>query len=304
MERQPIKGVFAAAVTPLRSDYSPDLDQIPGFLEFLAQRGCHGALVLGTTGEGTAFSPLERGDIFTAAARVRERVPDFKLLAGTGTPSLQETIDLNRVAFDQGFDGVVVLPPYYHRDVGEAGLGRWFSEVIDRSVPSDGLLFAYHIPSVSGVPIPTTLLQSLHDRHPKQFSGLKDSSGDPAHAEHLGATFHSQLAVFNGNDRHFGLALEHDAAGCITAPANIISPLLRELWDRAETKGDVQGIQEEISSARSILDRYPPAAPLLKALLAEHFGFPAWPVRPPLMPAPASSVDEALQSLLGGGVLR
>ena len=51
----PLAGVFAAAVTPLRSDFSPDLNVLPSLLGFLAGRGCHGILLLGTTGEGPSF---------------------------------------------------------------------------------------------------------------------------------------------------------------------------------------------------------------------------------------------------------
>ena len=57
---QTLSGVYAAAVTPIHSDGSPDLEGIETLLEFLAKRGCHGVLILGTTGEGPSFSPLER----------------------------------------------------------------------------------------------------------------------------------------------------------------------------------------------------------------------------------------------------
>jgi 4-hydroxy-tetrahydrodipicolinate synthase len=83
-----LAGVYAAALTPLKADYSPDLQAIPGLLDFLARRGCHGALILGTTGEGPSFSPDERVEIFRAALEIRKLQPDFHLLAGTGTPSL------------------------------------------------------------------------------------------------------------------------------------------------------------------------------------------------------------------------
>jgi 4-hydroxy-tetrahydrodipicolinate synthase len=111
MSRASLSGVYAAAVTPLKPDFSPDADAIPHLLGFLAGRGCHGALMLGTTGEGPSFSPAERDGIWRAAMRVRQEHPDFRLLAGTGTPSLTETIDLTRLAFELGFDGVVTLPP-------------------------------------------------------------------------------------------------------------------------------------------------------------------------------------------------
>ena len=91
------QGVFAAAVTPLNSDFTPDIDSLPEFLSFLAQRGCHGALILGTTGEGPSFSYVERKIIYQAAINVRHIHPSFQLLAGTGSPSLQDTININHL---------------------------------------------------------------------------------------------------------------------------------------------------------------------------------------------------------------
>ncbi|HJS29465.1 MAG TPA: dihydrodipicolinate synthase family protein, partial [Anaerolineales bacterium] len=254
MNPRPLQGVFAAAVTPLLDDFSPDADRIPELLSFLAVRGCHGALILGTTGEGPSFSPLERRAIFAAAARVREVQPEFVLLGGTGTPSLQETVELNRTAFELGFDGVVVLPPYYYRNAPEEGLLAWFTEVIRQSVPTGGALLGYHIPAVSGVPITINLLRSLSDRFPRQFAGLKDSSGDADHALALGQEFSPSLAVFNGNDSLFNLALTTGAAGCITAPANLISPMLRRMWDSAGDAPRRDEIEGEIEVARRILD--------------------------------------------------
>ena len=125
----PLSGVYAAAVTPLNPDQTIASEDIPEYLAFLAKRGCHGALLLGTTGEGPSFAVEERITIFKAGARIREEYPDFRLLAGTGTPSLEETIYLTKAAFDLGFDGAVVLPPYYFHQATTNGLFSWFHEL-------------------------------------------------------------------------------------------------------------------------------------------------------------------------------
>ena len=53
----PLAGVYAAAVTPLNNDSTLDLESVPRLLTFLASRGCHGAVLFGTTGEGPSYSP-------------------------------------------------------------------------------------------------------------------------------------------------------------------------------------------------------------------------------------------------------
>ena len=294
MAKSPLCGVFAAAVTPLNPDYSPALSDLPPLLDFLARRGCHGALILGTTGEGPSFSPAERRLIWQAAMKVREAHPDFRLLAGSGTPSLEETIELTRTAFDLGMDGVVVLPPYYFRKAGEEGLFAWFSQVLKRAVPSQGAFFGYHIPSVSGVPLSLDLLARLKEAFPFRFAGIKDSSADAQHAIQLGERFGEDLVVFNGNDPLFSLALQNHASGCITALANLASPKLRKVWEAHQRGETDEPAQADLKVARSLMDRYPPASPLLKALLAWQFRFPRWTVKPPLTPLPAEVEEKVL----------
>jgi len=292
-----LRGVYAAAVTPLKPDGAPDLQALPQFLDLLARRGCHGALVLGTTGEGPSFSAQERVDIFEAAVRVRQTQPDFRLLAGTGTPSLEETTGLVRKAFEFGFDGVVVLPPYYYRKAGEEGLFTWFAELFRRAVPSDGNLFYYHIPGMTGIAVSQDFIARLLDAYPNQFAGLKDSSAESCQAIELGRRFGEDLLVLNGTDRLFSLALEAGASGCITALANLASPELRRVWD-AQQRGDAcPEAQDHLDAGRNVLESYPPAAPLLKALLARFFDLPLWPVRPPLLPMPAELADRASEEM-------
>lgn len=293
-----LAGVFAAAVTPLKPDLSPDLDGLGNLLQFLANRGCHGALLMGTTGEGPSFSIRERVAVYRAAAEMRESLPGFLLLAGTGTPSLDETIDLTRTAFDLGYEAVVVLPPYYFRKITDEGLYTWFSQVLEKAVPADGSLLIYHIPPVSGVGVSMDLLAHLRDSYPSRFAGIKDSSADPDWARGLGERFGRDLIVLNGNDRLFSLALQAKASGCITAMANLLSPLHRIVWDNYQTGLDDEITQDKLSGAREVFDRYPPMPPLIKMMLARLHGFPAWKVKPPLLEFASDRVEIVLSEFL------
>src|SRR5215208_6417309 len=126
----PLAGVYAAAVTPVKLDTSLDLEAVPTLLRFLALRGCHGVVLFGTTGEGPSFSPSERELLMRAAYEARKSMPDFRLIAGTGTDN---------------------------------GLFAWFSEVIKKAVPSNGYLLGYHFPSVVGIGFSMELLTRLKD---------------------------------------------------------------------------------------------------------------------------------------------
>ena len=290
-----LAGVYAAAVTPLKLDSTLDLEAVPVLLRFLASRGCHGALLFGTTGEGPSFSPKERETFMRSVRVYRQQLPGFKLLAGTGTPSLSETIDLTKLAFDLGYNGVVVLPPYYFRKATDEGLFTWFSELIKKAVPSKGYLLGYHIPSATGVGFSLDLLARLKDTFPTQFAGIKDSSHDESFATALGQRFGKDLLVLNGTDSYFHHALKNHAQGAITAPANLISEGLREIWDLYQEGKDPSEAQARVTEQRHILEKYMPFPPILKALLHRLHDMPHWSVKPPLEEISLELEEQALK---------
>ncbi len=299
--QHPLAGIYAAAVTPLRQTDNHaselDLEAVPALMQFLASRGCHGVALFGTTGEGPSFSPAEREALMRAALAARDSLDGFRLIAGTGTPSLSETIELTKLAFDLDYDAVLVLPPYYFRKAGDDGLFNWFSEVIRKAVPADKFLIGYHIPPLIGIGFSIPLLARLKEAFPNQFAGIKDSSHDAELARALGEKFGDDLLVLNGTDSYMQLAMENKAAGCITAPANLISPELREIWDLLNEGKDPAEAQQRVAEKRHILEKYPPFPPTLKALLHRMYGLPRWAVRPPLEAIPMEMEEKALQEL-------
>ncbi len=292
----PLAGVYAAAVTPLKTDASSfDLESVLAFLHFLAGRGCHGALLFGTTGEGPSFSPKER-EIFLRSVRVvRQQIRGFKLLAGTGTPSLTETIELTKLAYQLGYDGTVVLPPYYFRKATDDGLFNWFSELIEKAVPEGKYLLGYHIPPMTGIGFSLELLERLKEKFPTQFAGIKDSSHDEAYATTVGQRFGKDLLVLNGTDSYFHHALKNNAQGAITAPANLISDNLRKVWDLFQEGEDPSEAQAKVSEQRHFLESYAPIAPILKGLLHKIHGLPRWSVRAPLEDADEKTLVDAAE---------
>lgn len=288
----PLAGVYAAAVTPLRPDSTLDLEAVPVLLRFLASKGCHGALLFGTTGEGPSFSPKERETLLRSARVYRQQLPGFKLLAGTGTPSLSESIELTKLAFDLGYDGVVVLPPYYFRKATDEGLFNWFSELIAKAVPANKYLLGYHIPSAAGIGFSLDLLARLKTAFPIQFAGVKDSSHDESFSTALGERFGNDLLVLNGTDSHFHHALKNHAQGAITAAANLISEDLREIWDTYQAGKDPSEVQMRVTEKRHILEKYMPFPPTLKALLHGLYDMPRWVVKPPLEEINESLIEQ------------
>lgn len=295
----PLAGVYAAAVTPLQKNASTfDFESIPAFMQFLAQRGCHGALFFGTTGEGPSFSPKEREAFLRSVRAYRQQLRGFKLLAGTGTPSLSETIELTKLAYELGYDGTVVLPPYYFRKVTDDGLFNWFSEVIEKAVPQGKYLLGYHIPPMTGIGFSLELLERLKTKFPNQFAGIKDSSHDEAYAAAVGRHFGKELLVLTGTDSYFHRALKNNAQGAITAPANLISNDLRTVWDWFQEGADPSEAQAKVGRQRQFLEQFSPIAPMLKGLLHKLHGFPRWSVRAPLEEADETTLEHTAEQFL------
>jgi 4-hydroxy-tetrahydrodipicolinate synthase len=190
---------------------------------------------------------------------------------------------------------VVVLPPYYFRKATDEGLFKWFSELITKAVPENKYLLGYHIPGMTGVGFSLDLLARLKNTFPIQFAGIKDSSHNEAFAVELGQRFGQNLLVLNGTDSLLHHALKNHAQGAITAPANIISDGLREVWDLYQAGKDSTEAQARVTEQRHILEKYMPFPVVLKTLMPRLFELPRWSVKPPLEDMDEAMVEEAMK---------
>src|SRR5205823_6889149 len=105
-------------------------------------------------------------------------VDPARMMPGTGCCSIMETVKLTKQAVGNGCAGVLMLPPFYYKDVGEEGLYRYFSEVVQRVGHPRLKIYLYHIPPVAIVGITPTLVERLLKAYPDTIAGMKDSSGD------------------------------------------------------------------------------------------------------------------------------
>jgi 4-hydroxy-tetrahydrodipicolinate synthase len=272
-----LEGVYAASITPFDFEGVPALHALAPHLQRLQAGGCHGVLLLGTTGEGPSLGVEERLAVIRAGVAERG---NLKVLAGTGAASLTDAAAMTSGAFDAGVDGVVIVPPFYYQDTSLEGLFAFYYEVITRAVPSDGAVFLYHIPNVSGVPIQFELIRRLRDQFPDQVIGIKDSSGNIEHARRLCAEF-PDLTVFVGDDHLLADALEAGACGSITALTNIFPGLVRAVYDAFRANQPTDEAQGRLSAASDGLQGLPLSA-AVKAILFVTNLLPNDYVRPPL----------------------
>ncbi len=285
-----LQGVFAPIVTPFRADgMTIDYAWLPYHLRYLEAQGLDGVVPMGTTGEGPSLSFDERKAFLETVMARRGRL---KVIAGVGTPSLTQTVHLIRHAFASGVDSVLVLPPYYWRNVTDEGLLSYFRTLCDRALEPGQKIMLYHIPQVSGVPVTLNLLDGLMQTHGECILGLKDSTGQATSF----LTFmrrYPTLRVFVGSDRLVGPAYEMGVAGTITACANLVPAAIQRIRRLASEGRDYQEAQEQLTALRDLLQEFAPLQAGLKVLLAALLHMPQTYVRPPL-----TNLSPAQQSAL------
>jgi 4-hydroxy-tetrahydrodipicolinate synthase len=290
------KGVLAAVLTPMDEDLTPDHAAFAAHCDGLLAAGCHGLSVFGTTGEANSLSVKER--LAALEALLESGVPAGALLPGTGSCALTDTVRLSRAALEAGTAGVLVLPPFYYKGVGDDGLFRFFAEVVQRIGDEHLRLYLYHIPQMTGIGLGLPLISRLIEAYPGVIAGTKDSSGDRERITTLCRDF-PNFSVLAGTETLLLEALRKGGEGCISATVNVTSRLARRVHDAHASGRDdeAEALQQRLSALRATIEAFP-MIPALKALMADLTGDGAWRnLRPPL-----SGLDEEQAQYLLSGV--
>src|SRR5512140_940808 len=174
-ESQRIKGVLSPVVTPVTADYSPDAERLIRQCKWMLGQSC-GLAVFGTNSEANSFSVSERMAVLDAL--VGSGIDPARMMPGTGCCALSDSVQLSAHAVSLGCAGVLMLPPFYYKNVSDEGLYRHFSEVVQRVGDARLRIYLYHFPAMSQVPITPHLIERLLTAYPNTVVGMKDSSGD------------------------------------------------------------------------------------------------------------------------------
>jgi 4-hydroxy-tetrahydrodipicolinate synthase len=280
-ERSGPNGVLAAVLTPMDEDLKPNHQAFAAHCRRLLAAGCHGLSVFGTTGEANSLSVNER--LAALEGLLDSGVPVETLLPGTGSCALTDTVRLSRAALEAGAAGVLVLPPFYYKGVGDDGLFRFFAEVIER-VGDDRLrIYLYHIPQMTGIDLGLPLISRLIEAYPGVVVGTKDSSGDRERIMTLCREF-PEFSVLAGTETLLLETLRGGGEGCISATVNVTSRLARRVHDaHASGKDDeAEALQVRLTQVRMSIEAYP-VIPALKQLMTRLTGDEQWRnIRPPL----------------------
>ena len=285
MQRTPLRGVLAPVVTPFKADLSPDPIRFIAHCKWLLSQQC-GLAVFGTNSEANSMAAEER--MMLLEELVAAGVDPSCILAGTGCCSITETIRLSGHAVEHGCAGVLMLPPFYYKQVGDEGLYRYFSEVIQGVGDARLRIYLYHIPPVAIVGITPKLIERLLKAYPDTIAGMKDSSGDWHTTKmFLDAFAKTGFGVFVGSESFLLANMRHGGVGTISATANVNPATIHKLyveWDNLRTDPDAQ--QVKLNAVREVFANksFSSMIAALKQGIAIRASDPGWArVRPPLV---------------------
>jgi 4-hydroxy-tetrahydrodipicolinate synthase len=289
-----LRGVLSPVLTPFTANLDPDPQRLLAHCKKLVDAGI-GLAVFGTNSEANSLSTKEKLDLLDYL--VAKGIPAARMMPGTGCCALTDSVELTRAAVSRGCGGVLMLPPFYYKEVSLDGLFKSYSEIIQRVGDANLRLYLYHIPPVAVVPISAALIERLLNAYPGTIAGIKDSSGDWNTTRMLLDAFQSDsFDVFCGNEVFLLQTLRGGGAGSITATANTNAPAILDLYRSWQTP-EADAKQAEVTAVRQAFARLPLIGSM-KAVIARELKDPEWAMpRPPLMPCAADAVDAVLAEL-------
>lgn len=284
---QRICGVLAPVVTPFKADLSPDEERFIRHCQWLLSQSC-GLAVFGTNSEANSMSAAERMSLLDAL--IASGLDPSRMMPGTGCCSMTETVELTAHALKHGCAGVLMLPPFYYKNVNEEGLYRYFSEVVQRVGDTRLKIYLYHIPPVAIVGITPKLVERLLNAYPTAIAGMKDSSGDWNNTETFLDAFAARtFDVFVGSESFLLANMRHGGVGTISATANVNPAAIHKLYAVASAvsaDNDAEQQQARLNLVRDVFSsrKFPSMIAALKQAIAIYANDPDWTrVRPPLV---------------------
>ena len=226
-----LRGSYPPVVTPFR-DGKIDFETFASLIDRQVKGGSHGIVICGTTGEPSSLTVDERCELVKVAVQtVARRIP---VVAGTGSQSLAETIEITTKAEKFGADAVLVVTPYYIKPP-QRGLVQYFLAVAEQiEIP----LLIYHIPGRTSVTINASTVAEIAERTPK-LVGIKHASSDLGFVTEVLARLGQKFRIFCGLEALSLPMMAIGAAGTMNAVGNLDPARVAKLCD-ALTRNQLQ----------------------------------------------------------------
>ncbi len=208
------RGSMVALVTPMHEDGSVDEAALERLVEFHVAAETDAIVAVGTTGESATLSEKEHCSLIRRVVELAAgRVP---VIAGTGSNSTQEAIDLTRCAMAGGADACLLVTPYYNKPTQE-GLYLHFRAIAD-AVPIPQIL--YNVPGRTACDMLPETVERLS--HVSNIVGIKEATGDLARTREIVERCAGRLDFYSGDDASALESMLLGGRGVISVTANLM----------------------------------------------------------------------------------
>ena len=239
-----IKGIYAASLSVFNSDLSLNIEKTVSHAEKIIDKGCHGVAIFGSTGQAQLISISEKISLLSQLSKSKYK---DKYLIGTGLNSLNETINLMRIASSLNFNNFLIMPPAYYK-YGDKEVIEFYSRVVKAS--PDSKIILYNFEKLCGYKFSIECVEELVKKFPKQIVGVKDSSYNLY--ENLNI---NNFSVLPGSESKLLKGLELGCAGIITATCNVTAGLSRRVYDDFIEKKK-QTKNEMLCNVRDVFEKF------------------------------------------------
>lgn len=293
MSQPLIKGVLPALVTPFRNG-AVDEDAFVALVERQIAGGVHGLVPVGTTGETSTLSHEEHKRVVELCVQTAKgRVP---VVAGAGSNSTAEAIELARHAKTVGADAALIVTPYYNRPSQE-GLYAHYKAINDAvQIP----IYVYNVPSRASVEITNDTLARLSKL--PNIVGIKDATMDMSRPSFQRLLCGEDWNMLGGDDPVALGYMAHGGHGCISVTCNVAPDLVSSFYDAIladDWKGALYAQDRLIRLHKALfLD----ASPSPTKFALSHLGLCTDEVRLPLTPCSEAARAEVLAAMREAGV--
>lgn len=245
-----LKGVYTALVTPFKGG-GVDEKALQGLVDFQLAGGVNGIVPCGTTGEASTLTYEEHERVIELTVKfVAGRVP---VIAGTGSNSTHETIEITEAARKVGADMVLLVAPYYNRPTQE-GLYQHFKKVAEEvDIP----MILYNIPTRTGVNMLPELVARLAEI--PNIVGIKEASGSLQQVADIYRLTKGNFPILSGDDNLFLPMMAVGATGVISVLSNVLPGKMQALARAFMDEKDMQ----------KALDLHVELMPLFQAMFIE-----------------------------------
>ena len=288
------RGSFTALVTPF-SNGSVDEQAFRGLVDWQIAEGTDGLVPVGTTGESPTLSHDEHRKVVEwCVEQVKGRVP---VIAGAGSNSTSEAVELARHAQECGASAVLVVTPYYNKPTQE-GLYRHFKAINDAvGIP----IIIYNIPARSVIDMSVDTMARLFEL--EHVAGVKDATANVVRVSLQRAAMGADFNQLSGEDASALGFMAHGGHGCISVTANVAPRLCAEFQD-ACLKGEYAAalqLQDKLMPLHTALFIETSPAPVKYALSV--LGKCSDTLRLPMVPVGEKTKAKVREAMVHAGLI-